>query len=234
VFTPISKTFAWQRKVFNTTNINKIKKALKPETTTIVINADQTKTSPKSYKDSVIPNVLGQINCLNPDNFKKIQKLLFKVHSNQTQIPGLYIGVHAYFNQKFVCTNKTPFCKDKINCPCKIKVLFRKARLDLDQFKSFGYEDLAISTKCLLDYRCLKSILIPPSDRFEGFNPSINEAINLIQTEMMDYFSIKLITCPSNFSAQNYSCHVMKLLPKDHRDFPCLFNDEYETWDVQG
>ena len=26
----------------------------------------------------------------------------------------------------------------------------------------------------------------------------------------------------------------MKLLPEDHRDFPCLFNDEYETWDVQG
>ena len=26
----------------------------------------------------------------------------------------------------------------------------------------------------------------------------------------------------------------MKLLPDDHRGFPCPFNDEYENWDVQG
>ncbi|KAH1238427.1 hypothetical protein GmHk_08G023089 [Glycine max] len=104
----------------------------------------------------------------------------------------------------------------------------------MDQFKSFGYEDLAISTKSLLDDGCLESILIPPSDRFEGFNPSINEAINLIQAEMMDYIAIKITTCPSNFTAQNYHCHVMKLLPEDHRDYPCLFNDEYESWNVQG
>ena len=64
----------------------------------------------------------------------------------------------------------------------------------MDQFKSFGYEDLTISTKSLLDYGCLESILIPPSDKFEGFNPSINKAINLIQVEMMDYISIKTIT----------------------------------------
>ena len=107
-------------------------------------------------------------------------------------------------------------------------------RLDLDQFKSFGYEDLAISTKSLLDYGCLESILIPSLDRFEGFNPSINEAINLIQAEMMDYIAIKRIICLSNFFAQNYPYHVMKLLLEDHRDFPCLFNDEYKTWDVQG
>ncbi|KAG4938558.1 hypothetical protein JHK82_044351 [Glycine max] len=104
----------------------------------------------------------------------------------------------------------------------------------MDQFKSFGYEDLAITGKSLLDYGCLESILIPPSDRFEGFNPSINEAINLIQAEMMDYIAIKITTCPSNFTAQNYPCHVMKLLPEDHRDYPYLFNDEYESWDVQG
>ena len=87
--------------------------------------------------------------------------------------------------------------------------------------------------KSLLDYGCLESILIPPSDRFEGFNPSINEAINLIQAEMMDYIAIKITTYPNNFSAQNYPCHVIKLLPDDHRNFPCLFNDEYESWDVQ-
>ena len=127
------------------------------------------------------PSIPEPKNGLNLENFKKIQSLLFKVHNCQTQISGLYIGVHAYFNQKFVCTNKTPYCEDKTNCPYKIKFLFRKARLDLDQFKSFGYEDLAISAKSLLDYGCLKSILIPPSNRFEGFNPSINEAINLIQ-----------------------------------------------------
>ena len=142
--------------------------------------------------------------------------------------------MHTYFNQKFVCTDKTPFCEDKTNCPCKIKFLFRKAILDLDQFKSFGYEDLAISTKSLLDYGCLESILIPPSERFEGFNPSINDVINLIQKEMMDYIAIKIITCPSNFSAQNYPCHIIKLLPEDHRNFPCLFNDKYESWDVRG
>jgi len=131
---------------------------------------------------------------LSLDNFKKIQKLLFRVHNNQTQILGLYVGAHVYFNQKFGCTNKTPFCEDKTNCPCKIKFLFRKARLDLDQFKSFRHKDLAISTKSLMDYGCLESILIPPSDRFEGFNPSINETINLIQAKMMDYISIKIIT----------------------------------------
>ena len=120
--------------------------------TTVVINADQTKTTPKTYKDSVGPNVPGPINHLNLNNFKKIQRLLFKVHTNQTQIPGLYIGVHAYLNQTIVCTNKTPFCEDKINYPCKIKSLFRKVRLDLDQFKSFGFEDLVVSAKSLLDY----------------------------------------------------------------------------------
>ena len=50
----------------------------------------------------------------------------------------------------------------------------------------------------------------------------------------MDYIAIKITTCPSNFIAQNYPCHVMKLLPEDHKDYPCLFNDEYESWDVQG
>ncbi|KAH1197868.1 hypothetical protein GmHk_18G051548 [Glycine max] len=51
---------------------------------------------------------------------------------------------------------------------------------------------------------------------------------------MMDYISIKIVTYPSNFTSQNYPTHVMKLLPKDHKDFPCLFNDEYKNWDVQG
>jgi len=88
----------------NNTSINKIKNALELETTTIVINADQTKTSPKTYKESVSPNVPRPTNSLNLDNFKKIQKLMFRVHNNQTQISGLYIDVHAYFNQKFVCT----------------------------------------------------------------------------------------------------------------------------------
>ena len=50
---------------------------------------------------------------------------------------------------------------------------------------------------------------------------------------MMDYISIEIVTCPSNFSAQNYPSDVMKLLPEDHKDFPYLFNDECETWDVQ-
>ena len=70
----------------NTTNINKIKKALEPQNMTIVINADQTKTNHKTYKDSISPNIPGPINGLNLDNFKKIQNLLlFKVHNNQTK-----------------------------------------------------------------------------------------------------------------------------------------------------
>ena len=48
----------------------------------------------------------------------------------------------------------------------------------------------------------------------------------------MDYISIKIVTCLSNFPPQNYPYHVIILLPKDHRDFPCLFNDEYENCDV--
>ena len=48
-----------------------------------------------------------------------------------------YDSGHAYINQKFGCINKTPFYEDKTNCPCKTKFLFKKARLDLDQFKSF-------------------------------------------------------------------------------------------------
>jgi len=162
----------------NIIGINKIKRALEPENPIIVINAGQTKTSQKTYKDSANPNISGPINDLNLDNFKKIQSLLFKVHNNQPQNSGLYIGVHAYFNQKFVCINKTPYCRDKTNCPCK----------------SFGYEDLAISARSLLDYGCLESILIPLSDRFERFSPSINEAINLIQAKMMDYIAIKITT----------------------------------------
>ncbi|KAH1262255.1 hypothetical protein GmHk_02G004923 [Glycine max] len=51
---------------------------------------------------------------------------------------------------------------------------------------------------------------------------------------MMDYVSIKIVTCLSNFTSQNYPTHVMKLFSEDHMDFPCLFNDEYENWDVQG
>jgi len=107
---PIYKGFYSREEVekfleLNTTYINKIKKALEPKNTTIVINADQIKTSHKTYKDSVSPNIFGPINGLNLDNFKKIQNLLFKVHNNQTQIPSLYIGVHAYFNKK-ICMHQ--------------------------------------------------------------------------------------------------------------------------------
>ncbi|KAH1189452.1 Ubiquitin carboxyl-terminal hydrolase 12 [Glycine max] len=50
---------------------------------------------------------------------------------------------------------------------------------------------------------------------------------------MMDYIAIKITTCPNNFTAKNHPCHVMKLLLEDHRNYPRLFNDEYESWDVQ-
>ena len=70
----------------------------------------------------------------------------------------------------------------------------------------------------------------------DGFNPLINETINLIQAEMMDYITIKITTCPSSFTVQNYPCHVMRLLPEDHRNYLCLdyLYYEYEIWDVHG
>jgi len=69
----------------NITDVNKIKEALEPEPTTIVIDADQTRTTLKTYKDSIGPNVPRPTNYLNFNNFKKIQRLLFKVHTSQTQ-----------------------------------------------------------------------------------------------------------------------------------------------------
>ena len=74
--------------------------SLEPENPTIVINTGQTKTSQKTYKDSVSPNIPGSINDLNLDNFKKIQTLLFKIHNNQTQIPGLYIDINYESKKK--------------------------------------------------------------------------------------------------------------------------------------
>ena len=68
----------------NITDVNKIKEALEPEPTTIVIDADQTRTTLKTYKDSIGPNVPRPTNYLNFNNFKKIQRLLFKVHTNLT------------------------------------------------------------------------------------------------------------------------------------------------------
>lgn len=214
--------------------MSEIKLALEPEPEIVVINPNLTKKTTKSYKYCASPISQNTENPLNFDNFKQIQKFILKVHTNQITILGLYIGVHAYFNQKIVYSKETTFCNGGDEFPCKIKFLFRKACLDLEQFKPTIFEDIAISIKNLLDYGCLDSVLIPPSEKFEGFNPTINDAINLIQAEIMSHLTLKITTCPNNFLPQNYPTHGIKLLTKNHQDYPILFNDGFESWDVQG
>lgn len=194
-----SKEKAEKALELDTTNMAQIKKALEPKPKTVVINTNSTKaTTSKSYKVFVTQNPQSPQD-LSLQKFLTIQKILIKTHTDQIQILGLYIGVHAYFNQKFVCLKETLLCKTtQINCPCKVKFLFRKTKIDLEQFKLVDFEDIP--------------------KRFEGFNPSINEAINVIQAKLMSYLAVKNVTCPSNFSQQNYPTHVIKLLTKDHKD----------------
>lgn len=71
-------------------DINKIKKALKPQNTTIFINTDQTKVNHKTNKDIVSPTIPKPINGLNLENFKKTQSLLFKVHNSQIHSGSLH------------------------------------------------------------------------------------------------------------------------------------------------
>lgn len=208
---------------------------MNPEPEPVTINiGSSSKSHTKTYKESVVQNPPSPSN-FSLEVFKTIQEFLLKVHADKIQIPGLYIGVQAYFNQKYICQKTNPLCQfSSKNCPCKVKFLFRKARIDLELFKAIPFGDVLINTKCLLDYGCLESILIPPTDRFKDFDPSINEAINHIQAEMMSHLAIKIVTCPSNFTPKSYPTHVLKIYMEDHIDYPILYNDGFENWVIQG
>ncbi|KAL2329698.1 hypothetical protein Fmac_017279 [Flemingia macrophylla] len=208
-----------------------INQALNPEPEVIVINSGGKNPKP-SYKDSMSPTLPE----LDFKNFVSIQKFLLQLHQEPKNLPGLYIKIQAYFNPKIVCTKTTPLCSPNLdkNCPCNIKFLFRKARIDLEQFKPQIYEEVPINVKTLLDYGCLDSVIIPPAERFASFGPSINDAINLVQVDLMFALGILITTCPSSYKPNGYATHVMKIVPEDHKDFPVLYNDGYKKWDVQG
>lgn len=106
----------------------------------------------------------------------------------------------------------------------------------MDQFKASSLNDLHINIKNLSDYGCLESVLVPPTDRFSELTPPINDAINLIQAEMMSYVTLRIMTCPNNFSHQNEPMHIIKLLVEDdNEDYPgVLFSDGYEKWELEG
>ncbi|KAL2343955.1 hypothetical protein Fmac_005240 [Flemingia macrophylla] len=208
-----------------------INQALNPEPEVVVINSGGQNPKP-SYKDSMSQTLPD----LDFKNFMHIQKFFLKLHQEPKNLPGLYIKVHPYFNPNIVCTKTTPLCSPTLdkNCPCNIKFLFRKAGIDLEQFKPQIYEDVPINIKTLLDYGCLDSIIIPPTERFTSFGPSINDAINQVQADLMSSLGILITTCPSSYKPNGYATHVMKVLPEDHKDFPVLYNDGFEKWDVQG
>ncbi|KAL2336024.1 hypothetical protein Fmac_010470 [Flemingia macrophylla] len=166
-----------------------IHEALSPKPEIVVINLDG-QGPRKSYKDFVTEKTPQDLEFT---KFLTLQKFFSKVHKDPNTVPGLYIKIHPYFNKRFVCHKTSQYCPpshEGKNCPCKLKFLFRKARIDLDQFKPLIYEDIPINLKTFLDYGCLESVLIPPSDRFGYFLPSINEAINLIQAnnKLVQYF----------------------------------------------
>ncbi|KAL2343402.1 hypothetical protein Fmac_004687 [Flemingia macrophylla] len=208
-----------------------INQALNPEPEVVIINSGGQNPKP-SYKDSMSPTLPE----LEFKNFIQIQKFFLKLHQEPKNLPGLYIKVHPYFNPKIVCTKTTPLCSPTLdkNYPCNIKFLFQKARIDLEQFKPQIHENVPINIKTLLDYGCLDSVIIPPTERFTSFGPSINDAINQVQEDLMSSLEILITTCPSNYKPNGYATHVMKILPEEHKDFPVLYNDGFEKWDVQG
>ena len=76
-------------------------------------------------------------NEFNLKKFLVVQKFLFKIHNTKdiarNNLLRINIGTQTYFNDRFVCLKDTPLCESyKNNCPCKIKFLFRRAKIDLD------------------------------------------------------------------------------------------------------
>lgn len=110
------------------------------------------------------------------------------------------------------------------------EIPIQKSSFRFGPIQAVSIEDQVIDMKSLLDYGYLESVLISPQDRFAGLSPPINEAINLIQAEMMSYVTLKIVTCPRNFTSQNYPTHVIKLLVEvDREDYPdILYSDGYD------
>ena len=219
----------------DTINPETIKKALNPGPTQINIGAQEI-LQPNTYKDKVVIPI-SSIKEMNIKKFRILQKFLSKIHREEFKIPGIFIKTHAYFNSKNICCKTEELCNKIIdgNCPCKIKFLFRKAALDLEIYKPVAYEDLTITPKLLFSYGLLDSAVFPPSIKFEHFNTVENDAINYLQAVMMNHIALKINSCPSRLGEQcELSTHVIKILFEDHIEYPVLFNDGYEVWEVLG
>ena len=117
-----------------------------------------------------------------------------KIHRQEAEVPGIYVKVQAYLNSRNICCNSDELCRkvSNGNCPCKVKFLFRKAAIDMKQYKALEYEDLALTPKLFLEYGLLDSVLIPSSRKFDQFEPAENEAINYLQAVMMNQVALKI------------------------------------------
>ena len=201
----------------DTINPETIKQALSPEPNPIQIRS-QSNIMPNTYKDQVVAS-LAPLKEMNLKKFKILQKFLLKIHRGEAEVPGIYIKVHAYFNSRNICCKSDKLCNKVTNgnCPCKIKFLFRKAAIDMEQYKMVEYEGLALTPRLFLEYGLLDSILIPPSKKFDQFSLAENEAVNYLQAIMMNHIALKITSCPPRINEEgSYATHVIKVLFDDH------------------
>ena len=134
-------------------------------------------------------------NEFNLKKFLVVQKFLFKIHNTKdivrNSLLGINIGTETYFNDRFVCLKDIPLCESYRNkCPCKIKFLFRRAKIDLDSYKPVSFENLSVSLDTLINFGCLESVIITHSERFDYLHKQINEAINFVQATLMCYLAL--------------------------------------------
>jgi len=225
-----SKEEAEKSLELDTINPKIIKQALNPEPNPIQAKG-QSSARPNSYKEQVVAS-LTPIKEINLKKFKILQKFLLKIHRQEAEVPGIYVKIQAYFNSRNICCNSDELCRKASNgnCPCKVKFLFRKAAIDMEQYKAVEFEDLALTPKLFLEYGLLDSVLIPPSKKFDQFEPVENEAINYLQAVMMNHVALKITSCPPRISGGGSNAtHVIKVLFDDHVEYPILYNEGYEA-----
>ena len=218
----------------DTINPETIKKALSPEPIQI---KSQGNSRPSTYKEQVVSSLTPLKKETNLKRFKILQKFLLKIHRREAEVLGIYVKVQAYFNSRNVCCRSDELCSKVTNgnCPCKIKYLFRKAAIDMEQYKTVEYDGLALTPKLFLEYGLLDSMLIPPSKKFDQFSLSENEAINYLQAIMMNHIALKITSCPPRINDEEaYATHVIKILFDDHTEYPILYNEGYEAWEILG
>jgi len=105
----------------------------------------------------------------------------------------------------------------------------------MEQYKTVEYDELALTPKLFLEYGLLDSILIPPSKKFDQFSLAENEAINYLQAIMMNHIALKITSCPPRIHDEgSYATHVIKILFDDHTEYPILYNEGYEAWEILG